>query len=230
MRFMKKYKILYIILSVFLIYFIYKITLFFINENAIEFKKDYPSLIIQDIIPINKDRITYLNSCYIKDKYAGENVLIDNKFYLQITLLGTSNKKFDITKIDKEIEIKAPNLFYNPEYLDLVGGYINVSKYPFNNPNLFFTSNASSIRTNENIFFELEIESGYFDKMPSVLEPTNIFISFGNINEAYLGIIFYTKYNSVSFINHNGNLYRLNLTPLKGVSFKSLHELINQQT
>lgn len=105
-----------------------------------------------------------------------------------------------------------------------------MSEYPFNNSNLFFTSNATSLRSNEKKFPELEIESGYFEKMPNVLEPTNIFISFGNTNEAYLGIIFYTKYNSVSFINHNGNLYLLNLTPLKGVSFKSLHELIDQQT
>ena len=197
-----------------------------IDFNEIEFKKDSPSLIVQDIIPINKDRITYLNSCYIKDKYAGENVLIDNKFYLQITLLGTSNKAFDITNIDKEIEIKAPNLYYNPEYLDLVGGYINVSEYPFNNSNLFFTSNATSLRSNEKKFPELEIESGYFEKMPNVLEPTNIFISFGNMSKANLGVIFYTKYNSVSFINHNGNLYMLNLTPLKNENFKSLHQLI----
>lgn len=225
---MKKYKILYIILSVFLIYFIYKISIFFINEDAIKFKKDRPNLIIQDIIPINNHRITYLNSCYIKDKYAGENVLIDNKFYLQITILGTSNKAFNITKIDKEIHINAPNLYYNPEYLDLVGGYINVNEYPFNNPNLFFTTNATSICSNDNNFFELEIESGYFEKMPKVLEPTNIFISFGSINKAYLGVILWTKYNSVSFIKHNENLYMLILTPLKGVSFKSLHELIDQ--
>lgn len=100
---MKKYKILYIILFVFLIYFVYKVTFFFINENEIEFKKDSPSLIVQDIIPINKDRITYLNSCYIKDKYAGENVLIDNKFYLQITLLGTSNKAFILQILIKKL-------------------------------------------------------------------------------------------------------------------------------
>lgn len=109
-----------------------------------------------------------------------------------------------------------------------MGGYINVSEYPFNNSNLYFTSNATSIRSKDDIFFELEIESGYFEKMPNVLEPTNIFISFGNRNEAYLGVIFYTKYNSVSFINHSGNLYMINLTPLKEVGFKSLHELIDQ--
>ena len=153
-------------------------------------------------------------------------MLIDNKYYLQFFLLGTINKSFAVKHIYKDIEINAPNLFYNPEYLDLAGGYINVGEYPFNNANLFFTSNASSIRTNDKKFLELEIESGYFEKMPNVLEPTNFFISFGNMSKANLGVIFYTKYNSVSFINHNGNLYMLNLTPLKNENFKSLHQLI----
>lgn len=48
---MKTYKILYIILSIFIIYFVYKVTFFFINENKIEFKKESSYLKIHDIHP-----------------------------------------------------------------------------------------------------------------------------------------------------------------------------------
>lgn len=212
---MKKYSIFKIFGLAILVYLIYQGVVFLISDFQITNDKKTPKMKLSEIINISEERVKYTLNNYIRKDFVGFNAIIDKKYFITVTKLGKIHSGYEILQTDKKLSKEARFNFFPPSNIeDRSGRYINLNDFPFGIEKVYYhIENGHIYNVHKLKFYEIEARFALFN------------ISFKDEINRDFGYGGYQEKQSISFINHKGNLYVLNLIPIGSSPYISLHDL-----
>jgi hypothetical protein len=215
----KKNPLVVTLFSFLLLYMAYKVISFFILDSQITHDNTKPQIKLSQFITISEERVKYSQNFYINKDFIGFNAFIDKKYFITVTKLGKISKGYKIIKSDKKPSNSTSiNPFDPSDVEDENSRYIDLHRYPFDNRLIYYYSDDSVLNINHSKFYEIETVFSFFN------------ISFNIDNRSDFGYGGFKKMKSISFIEYRGDLFVLNLFPIGNNQYKSLHDLLKNDT
>lgn len=212
---MRKLPVFKTCLFVLLIYVIYKVVAYFVLDSKITIDNIQPAIKISELLNVSEKRVDYRLNYYVDNKFVGFNAFIDKKYCITVTKLGNITDDFKIIQVNGKPK-GDPNFNLLPfsDIEDRNGRYIDLHHFPFDTKQIYYYYDNGHIDCiNESQFYEIEGTFPFFN------------ISFVTKNNRDFGYVGFQGKQSISFINHKGNLYVLNLIPIGSSPYISLHNL-----
>lgn len=209
-----KIRVIYIVISLLLIFFLVKYLQFATFSTKITIDKNRPLIDLKQIINLDNRKVTYLNSFYYKGRPIGFNALVNGQ-YITVTKLGKVNENFNVTPIFKQPSSNKIIGLPPSDINDKISRYMDFSSFPFKIESIQYYTNGTQIKSYNINFKEIVVNS------------SNIDISFDKKLLRHFGYVCVKQTMSLSFVNYQNDLYILNTHPVEKNNFTSLHDLVN---
>ncbi len=208
-----KFRLIYLIAFLIISLFAIKYWDFSEKYSEIRFEKITPTIGLDQLINVDKRPIYYLNSLYYKNEFIGFNAIVKNH-YVTVTKIGENIKKINILPISKK-PINHGVIGLPPSDInDVIARYIDFSLIYPNGDNLSCHTDGVIVKTFDSHFKEIVFNASNIDFLFDTAQ-----------NRKYFGYVGIRQISSVSFVCFDEDLFLINVHPLKGNSFRSLHEI-----
>jgi len=161
----KKNPIIFVFITVFLFYLVYKLAVFFILDSKITHDNSIPKIKLSKFVTISENRVKYVETFYIEKKFIGFNAFIDKKYFITVTKLGRASKKYKIIRSKKKAKNSSNINLIDQSVADKNENsrYIDLHNYPPNIKKLYFYADNHIFNINQSKFYEVETVFNFFN-------------------------------------------------------------------